>query len=326
MTPDTGVIRKSAVCLAIAATGTALCISAAAGWQRGGWLSERLLWIALSAVLVITAHLLPALCRSAPLALRCVGAVLWGGCMVATCVGHAVFFVSAQMHAGEVRAAAVAMPIATQMTATGRSLSDIAIERVNVTTALATANARRCAGGCTSLKLSRAALGARIDALNVEADEAKRREAADDRQAAQQDSVTARRDELRADPVTSRLAQFVGAKPERLDLLAGLAFAAVLEGIACFCWLLALQAGEAPRVAARNASVPVTRPDVIPPSIEPENDTASLAREIAAGRVRATVRDIRRHLGCSQAKAAELRRQLTQHDFSITQTTTGQPC
>ncbi|MFL9930874.1 hypothetical protein P0D88_16805 [Paraburkholderia sp. RL18-103-BIB-C] len=337
MMADTRLTRTAVLCLAIAATATAVCISVLAGWQRGGWLSERLLWIAIGAVLVVTAHTLPALCRSAPLAVRCVGAVLWGGCVFATCYGHAVFFLSAQMHAGEARAAAVAIPDTTQVTATGRSLSVVAVDRANVTTALAAANAQRCAGGCASLKLSRVKLAGRLDALNVEADEAKRREAADDRQAAQQDRVTARRDDLRVDPVTSRVAALLGVPAAQVDLLSGLAFAAVLEGVACLLWILALQPGFAtatdatvastePQVTTRHGVVAAPDSDPVTAGIEPEDDATSLAREIAAGRVRATVRDIRQFLGCSQAKAAELRRQLTQNEVSNGQTTAEQPC
>jgi hypothetical protein len=331
-------MQKAALGLAIAATATAISVSVLAGWQRGGWLSERLLWIAIGAVLVVTAHTLPALCRSAPLAVRCVGAVLWVGCVFATCYGHAVFFLSAQMHAGEVRAAAVAMmPTITQATVTARGLSDIAIDRANLTTALAAANAQRCTGGCASLKLNRVKLAARLDALNVEADEAKRREAADDRRAMQQDRVTARRDDLRVDPVTSRLAALLGVPAAEADLLSGLAFAAVLEGVACLLWLLACHPGFAtatdatvastePQVTTRHAAVVASDPVPVAAGIEPEDDATSLAREIAAGRVRATVRDIRQFLGCSQAKATELRRQLTQSEVSNGPTTTVQPC
>ncbi|MFL9907352.1 hypothetical protein [Paraburkholderia sp. RL17-337-BIB-A] len=315
MTADTRVIRRAVLCLALASTGTAVCISVLAGWQRGGWLSERLLWIAIAAVLVVTAHLLPALCRSAPLVVRCVGAVLWVGCMGASCYSHAMFFTMAQQHAGEVRAAAVAMPTVTPVTTAGRSLSDIAIDRANVTTALAAANARRCTRDCSAVRLQSVSMSARLDALNIEADEARRREASDDRQAAQQDRVIARRDDLRADPVTSRLAAFVGATPGRIDLLAGLAFAAVLEGVACLFWLLAFHPSFATATDAtvvRHAAVAAPDPDPVTAAIEPEDDATSLAREIAAGRVRATVRDIRRHLGCSQTKAAELRRRLSE--------------
>ena len=45
-------IRRPALALAAAATGTAVCMSVLAGWQRGGWLSERLVWVAVSVVLI----------------------------------------------------------------------------------------------------------------------------------------------------------------------------------------------------------------------------------------------------------------------------------
>jgi hypothetical protein len=98
-------------------------MSIMAGWQRGGFVIERVLWIAVGVVLVVAAHLLPALIRSHGWRIRILGALLWIGCMAATCYGHAVFFLLAQKHAGEVRAAAV-----PTVTATGRSLAVIAAD------------------------------------------------------------------------------------------------------------------------------------------------------------------------------------------------------
>ena len=69
--------RRGAFVLALGATGTALCLSTLAGWQRGGPLVERLVWVAIGTVLVVSAHVLPALVRDAPLVLRSVAAVLW---------------------------------------------------------------------------------------------------------------------------------------------------------------------------------------------------------------------------------------------------------
>jgi hypothetical protein len=43
-----------------------------------------------------------------------------------------------------------------------------------------------------------------------------------------------------------------------------------------------------------------------------DDDVTRLIRDIAAGHVRPTVADIRRHLGCSQGKATALRRQLVE--------------
>lgn len=71
--------RRWAFVLAVGATTTALCLSVLAGWQRGGTLPERLIWIAIGMVLVTSAHLLPALIREMPIVIRAVGSVLCPG-------------------------------------------------------------------------------------------------------------------------------------------------------------------------------------------------------------------------------------------------------
>lgn len=299
--------------LAAAATATAICMSVLAGWQRGGELPERLVLVAIGVVLVVCAHLLPALCRSSPWSLRGVGGLLWIACMATACFGHATFFVLAQQHAGEHRAASF-VPANADTVPAGRSLTAIMTERVSVTRQLAIADARRCPRECAALKVRQIALAARLDALNAEADDVRRQQVVDDRGAQ-------RRDALMVDPVTGRLAALLGTTVSRVDLLSGLTFAAVLEGVACLLWSVALE----PRQTT------VTTPSVISPvtsghePITPNHGTVNapvspadtevmrLARDVAAGSVRATVSDIRRHLGCSQAKATALRRQLSEH-------------
>ncbi|HGL5380484.1 TPA: hypothetical protein ACKFJT_000784 [Burkholderia cenocepacia] len=343
--------RHWAFVLAAAATGTALSLSILAGWQRGGALAERVVWVAIGIVLVVSAHLLPALIRDAPVVVRGVGSLLWGACLATACYGHVVFFVTAQQHAGEVRASAV--PPARLA---GRSLTVVMGERATVAAQLASANARYCAGSCTTLEARRATLAARLDALNAEADDVRRKQAATDR-------VTAQRDALRVDPVTSRLAALLGVTTPRIDLVSGLMFAAVLEGVACLLWTVALRSSapvaestgtsaassvvpavtgpadvtdsDQPRVTpvmATHAAPTVSRKNERPshvtapgsraprdapvapfPAGAPINDhLAQLARDVTAGLVRPTVADIRRHLGCSQARAAALRRQLAE--------------
>ncbi|MGF6664843.1 hypothetical protein QF000_006511 [Paraburkholderia atlantica] len=311
MTSNAQAVRKAILCVAIAATGTAVSVSVLAGWQRGGWLSERVLWIAISAVLVVSAHLLPALCRAAPLAVRFMGAVLWAGCMAATCYGHATFFLAAQQHAGQIRAETIAEP--PPATSMGRSLTQIADDRAAIVAELAA----RCSTGCTAKRI---ALKARLDALDVEMSEARRQEAQVDRATSQQDRATERRDELRADPVTSRVAAFVGAPVARVDLLTGLTFAAVLEGVACFCWLLTFDAAAAPEIHDEAEPMPLVTssyPTSVKPvtvavtaNDEPAHDLAQVREAIASGRLRATVAEIRKHLGCSQSRAMAVRRQL----------------
>ena len=372
--------RRWALVLAIAATTTALCLSVLAGWQRGGTLPERLIWVAIGAVLVTSAHLMPALIREMPVVIRSVGGLLWGACLVTACYGHAVFFTFAQQHAGEQRASAVqALPASPP----ARSLTVVMAERAAVTAQLAAANARYCIGKCVTLEGRRATLTAKVDALNAEADEVRRQQAATDRVTMQHDAlladpvtsrpdrVTMQHDALLADPVTSRLAALLGVTTARVDLLSGLMFAAVLEGVACLLWVVTLRS-PLPKSAAVTIGVAlpavamtadVTEPEVMPvtdvtdatqqpvtpvtashddetvsrnsvtprhgsstishaprddpitplPAAVPIDDHLSrLVRDVEAGRVRPTVADIRRHLSCSQARAATLRRQLVE--------------
>ncbi|WP_423378125.1 hypothetical protein [Burkholderia sp. LMG 32019] len=353
--------RRWAFVLAIGATTTALCLSVLAGWQRGGSLPERLVWVAIGLVLVTSAHLLPALLRDAPIATRCIGSALWGTCLVTACFGHVQFFVMAQQHAGEQRALAVqTIPVSPS----ARSLTVVMTERANVTAQLASANARYCVGNCPTLEARRMTLGARLDALNAEADEVRRQQAAADR-------VTTQRDALLLDPVTSRLAALLCTTASRIDLLTGLSFAAVLESVACLLWTVALltplpkplpvvtdvtpsavtvtPAVTEPVVTPVTDMAGMTQPVVMPVTASHDNGTVSrnfaapspdsttdshaprddpitplpttapidddlsqLVRDVTAGLVRPTVADIRRHLGCSQARAAELRRQFAE--------------
>ncbi|MCA8133559.1 hypothetical protein [Burkholderia cepacia] len=358
-------VRRWVFALAALATVTALGLSILAGWQRGGTLPERLIWIAIGTVLVTSAHLLPALIRDASIPVRAVGSLLWGACLATACYGHAGFFAFAQQHAGEQRALAVQV---TTAPSPSRSLTAVMAERAAVTAQLATANARYCVGNCVTREGQRVSLAAKIDALNAEADDIHRQQVS-------VDQVTARRDALLADPVTSRLAALLGTTTARVDLLTGLTFAAILEGVACLLWTVALRsplpkslpaatgvtpatvtatpAVTEPVVTTVTDAVGMTQPVVMPikasrddqtvsrNSVTPSHDhttdshaprddsitplptvapidghLSQLVRDVAAGLVRPTVADIRRHLGCSQARAAELRRQLAEYNVT----------
>ena len=327
-------IRLSCWVLSIGATGTAICLSVLVGWQRGGSLAERLMWVSIGVVLVASAHLLPALVRDLPYRVRAVAGLLWLACMATACFGHASFFLLAQRHAGELRATAVSV---TEAAPVSRSLTAVMAERAGVTARLATANAQRCAGNCATLEARRITLTAQLEALDAEAGEIRRRQAADDR------AVT-RRDALIADPVTARLAALLGVTIARVDLLSGLAFAAVLEGVACLLWSVTLRSrppipadpatvavvavnhppvtvSHAPEsgshAAEAESHVPIGEPVTsLPPGEQPDPNVTQLAQAVAAGQVRPTVADIRRFLGVSQARAAVLRRRLAALDSS----------
>ncbi|WP_423378743.1 hypothetical protein [Burkholderia sp. LMG 32019] len=63
-----------------------------------------------------------------------------------------------------------------------------------------------------------------------------------------------------------------------------------------------------------DSHAPLDDPITPLPTVVPiDGHLSQLVRDVSAGLVRPTVADIRRHLGCSQARAAELRRQLAEH-------------
>jgi len=313
---------RPALLLAVMATGTAISMSVLAGWQRGGWLAERLVWVAIGVVLVVGAHLLPALCRPAPLTTRLVGVMLWLGCMAGASYGHCTFFLLSQSHAGELRVSAVpAVGIPAH-----RELTAVMADRASVTAELARTDARRCTRDCPTWRARRTSLAARLDALDAEAADVRRYQAIEDGNAGRR--VTAR-----DDPVTARLATLCGIAVTRLDLFAGLAFAAVLEGVACLLWWIALippvlessvtdrhglehdVTAETPVTMLVTSPTPTTVRSTIPPVVQPtvtlpESDIARLRRDIESGAVKPTVAGIRKYFGCSQAKASALRRQL----------------
>ncbi|MGU7882138.1 hypothetical protein ACV22Y_19970 [Burkholderia sp. AW50-3] len=307
--------------IAATATATAIGLSAVAGMQRGGWESERALLIAMGVVLVVSAHLIPALTRGKSAPARLIGFVIWAAAMAATCYGHATFFVFAASHAGDERASHVT---AAPVTAS-RDPVTIARDRAAVAGKLAQAQAERCRRACPELQARRARLTGEIEALDVEREMAGRDSAARDR-------VTDKRDSMARDPMTAALGLS--------SVVIGMLFAAVLEGVACLCWTLALAPGDRMTVEPVTAPEterhiePATQPTLITtvePGIEvaakpaqkatatkpapppaPDHDLERARAAVEANQLRATVIEIRKFLGCSQSRAAAVAKQLKQ--------------
>ncbi|RQV39141.1 hypothetical protein DF027_21390 [Burkholderia cenocepacia] len=301
------------------ATATAIGLSAVAGIQRGGWESERGLLIAMGVVLVVAAHLIPALTRGKSATARVIGFAIWAAAMAATCYGHATFFVFAASHAGDERASHVTDSPVTA----SRDPVTIARDRAAVAGKLAQAQAERCRRTCPELQARRAKLAGEIEALDVEREMAGRDSAARDR-------VTDKRDSMARDPMTAALGLS--------SVVIGMLFAAVLEGVACLCWTLALSPID--RVTVEPATVPETEPRIEPvtqpapattgaPGIEVAAKPAETATAtkpappsvadleraraaVEANQLRATVIEIRKFFGCSQTRAAAIAKQLKQ--------------
>lgn len=329
--------------LAVVASCTAVCMSVIGGWQRGGWLTERLVWVAVGVVLVAGAHLLPALLQESPRLLRVTGSVLWATCLATACYGHATFFLFSMSHAGEARATALATPVHAPLSVPAPVRSgDIADARADVVAKLARLNALRCTSHCETLQIRRAELAAKLTALGVQAEDARREQAWVELEMEQDRRALARQDAARDDPVTSRISMWLGVGTGTIDLAVGLAFSLVLEGFACLCWFAAMRREvdlQAPALLsnaapARIDPAPAPAPDrvtphdgaltpqcvpdseksatasVSPVAVSDDGEFLQLLARVAAGTVRPTVTGIRLHLRCSQARASALRRRI----------------
>jgi hypothetical protein len=333
---------------AVLATAASLGIAAYAGWQRGGLPVERAMNVTLSCVAVLFVHLLPIGWRLVGTAARACAFALWWIGISVVLYGQVTFFVVSGQHAGNERAASVPVSVAPPAAnrPPGRTRTEIARDIMKATAELARANASRCEGECPALAVRRATLAARLAALNVESDEAVRREAAYDRSIVQSDRDEALRTALRVDPVASLVASLLHMSASSLELVLAVACSVVLESAAVLGWQQVPVAVG--RARGRNMVVSgrklATRPirAVAPPSctgtseglrdsLEPaplasvQNATSTgndadpvvseddqLLRQIQdavrAGEADPTQESIRRLLRCGQPKAGRLNR------------------
>ncbi|MBB5501042.1 hypothetical protein [Paraburkholderia sp. MM5384-R2] len=317
------------IALAVAATATSLCVAAYSGWERGDTYVERATYTALAVVIASGVHLLPAMSQQRPLVVRIALSLLCVAGLAVTLGGQAEFFALAQQHAGARRADTV--PAVASLShlkiSSSRSLAAIAADQASARKALAVINDQSCHVRCKDLRTRRAVLAATLDELDTEANEAKRREVADDRQAVLADHAMRLRDEMRDDPVVTRLAALTGLAGDRVGLLLSLVCAGVLDGIGVVAWYLVFAVH---RTGDRDSVMSVESDDLavvarvvhgpeaesknraLPPIADRLLDTrlTQLTRAVADGQVKMTVAGIRNYLGCAQGTAIKLRREL----------------
>ncbi|MCX5541502.1 hypothetical protein M3A49_18685 [Paraburkholderia sp. CNPSo 3076] len=252
-------VAFSLVC-ALLATAASLAIASFAGWQRGSQPAERAMNVTLCCIAVLYVHLLPGGWRLLGVTARiCAFAIWWIGVAVVL-YGQVSFFMLSERHAGDERAASItqgAAPPGAVMQA-GRTRTQIALDVEKVTAELARADARRCEGDCPALTARRQTLAARLAALDTEADEARRREADEDRRVEQADRDQALQASVRADPVASVVASWLRTSGSRLELIFAFACAVVLEGSAILGWLLVSSAGGRAVVVSGRETVAMT--------------------------------------------------------------------
>jgi hypothetical protein len=226
-----------------------VAMAAASALDRGGTLLDRALIVAIACVMVLGAHLLPALSRSA------MARGLWVGCLLLTAWGHATFFVAAGHRSGTVRAEAVVQT--GQARAIQAELDGIQARAVAVVSSdLAVAQARisaetlvleRCQRSGSSeqpCQRSRQAIEVarlRTAALGDELTEARRAARLRERLvevAGEQDQAKA---DVTADPIAQSVAGLLGLSAEAISMSVSLLSALVVELMAALLWSIGLQ-------------------------------------------------------------------------------------
>lgn len=297
--------------VAVFVTLTAACMAAAAAWERGGTLFDRVLLVSMSEIIVLAVHLLPALSR------RSIVWPVWVGCLLCAMYGHLTFLIHASVHAEDNRAQNSALTVGTE-------------RQIEVTReSLARINARPVATVAAELAVTRDSQQRR--ALRAEIAEGRRAEALDDELVKLSGISTVARVTRENDPVTVRLAEVTGYSDGTVAVVIGMIFSVLIELVGALLWYEALRhtdRGESqswkPNVA--DVTEGVTSPlEAVTGFIKTEDPviagtsavTTALSGQVAPvinaikiGQCRPTVAGIRKYLGCSQARASALRREL----------------
>ncbi|MBX9899619.1 MAG: hypothetical protein K2Y28_02445 [Burkholderiaceae bacterium] len=295
--------RIGCLVLALSATIISLFVSKTIAWQLGEAFNEKALFAAFGVLTVMGAHWLLPLCRSFSTMIRFVSFVLWVACMMYVICSHASFFLLSQQQAGMRRS--VAVDQATSIAAPQRTLAAIFSEQIKIKTELAAKSQIQCLENCFTLKVKLVNLQATLNALDAEADDVKRWHAQQDRQDLLKES-------MQEDPVTVRVATWSGLTLAQVELVRGLLFSVILEGVACLCWYLAFQSDEARVTQPKPQLVEF----VTEMEVEKNNDAnlnsdfdplvEKLVEEVRAGKLKLSVDAVRKYCNCAQAKASKL--------------------
>lgn len=278
--------------LAVFVTITAAAMTAVAAWDRGGTGIDKALLVAMSVVIVLAVHLLPALSRR-PLAW-----LVWSCCLLCAVYGHLTFLTHASLRAAEVRAeqSVLASRVERQIATAREALAKIEARPVAVVAAqLAQESDRRVRAALREeIAEGRRAAALQADLARLEADSTD----------VQVVGAT--------DPVTARLAVVTGWTESGVSVVIGLAFAMLLELIGALLWFEAMR----PRVQVHAHSVRPYSPGQVTDTERPQPDATPPATDqvtqvteaIQAGKCPPTVKGIRTFLNCSQGRAMNLRR------------------
>lgn len=279
--------RLSCVLLGILATGTSLLITVVAGVERGATLPERAAWVATGVVLLLAAHLLPALGRRAPILPRLAGLALWVAAFLAVGYTHTTFFLNAQSGAADLRAEQVKPATSLLVVQKTRSRTVIAADIASATRTVETLKAQSCETRCEALHARRMAAQAHLSALQVEDQEAQRAERMEDGAAQAAATLAQERVQARTDPFVGAVAHLAGLSLPVAGVVIAVCLGWMLDGVAAIAWLYA----STPSAPASEVNIPglqnhddraEARQGIPFPVGEPANDGYCVAESVSA--------------------------------------------
>ncbi|PUE10905.1 hypothetical protein B9Z51_00700 [Limnohabitans sp. T6-5] len=288
--------RTLTLALAFGVLLVAVGMAGVSAWHRADGMVDKVLMVALACAVVGAVHLLPALCRS--LAVW----PLWLACFVVAVHGHAGFLLQAGEKVAAVRQAPQAQALQDKREAIGQALASIAARPVAVVAA----------------QIARVQSPERRQALTVELAESQKAAALRNELVtlAQKRADDARHGGV-TDPVTKGISAVTGLPVQAVTLAVAIVTAALLELVGVVLWRAALRPEPVAPVTLYDAQavnpppVPKMMATAQPEPVQaPADPVAALREAVARGEVALSVRDIRRFLSCSQARASELRRHL----------------
>jgi len=283
--------KKLTLLIAIVLTATAVLMAAFSAMDRGGSVSDRVLLVVISVVITILAHLLLSLTRNK------LAWLLWLGCLAVTIYGHTVFFTNSINRAGEqaVRLSLQSQEIDRQIEFITHAIAGIVARPVTVVSnelSVTRGYRKRQALKNELIEAERAvSLSERLLALTSQASDVKRTQS--------------------HEQVAWLLSKVTGSSVSLVTLIISISLASLVEFVGALLWYEVIRVGDArgfPYKASLVANDQVS--GLHDRAATEESQMEKLVTAIKTGACKPTVVSIRSFLGCGQAKAAELRRQL----------------
>jgi len=283
--------KKLTLLIAIVLTATAVLMAAFSAMDRGGSVSDRVLLVVISVVITILAHLLLSLTRNK------LAWLLWLGCLAVTIYGHTVFFTNSINRAGEqaVRLSLQSQEIDRQIEFITHAIAGIVARPVTVVSnelSVTRGYRKRQALKNELIEAERAvSLSERLLALTSQASDVKRTQS--------------------HEQVAWLLSKVTGSSVTLVTLIISISLASLVEFVGALLWYEVIRVGDArgfPYKASLVANDQVS--GLHDRAAIEESQMEKIVTAIKAGACKPTVASIRSFLGCGQAKAVELRRQL----------------